>query len=103
MDPMKALCRMCSIWSALNNTVFIPSLSRILSSSPPHHPSDLPLPCSGLQIIRPGGMVRPKDDFQDTQHLRLAAADTSFGGQVSALQVCLYRMQCMLGLLAFMT
>jgi len=38
-------------------------------------------------IVRPGGMERPKDDFELTHNIKLQAADTTFGGNVSRLQV----------------
>ncbi|KAL2652762.1 hypothetical protein R1flu_020890 [Riccia fluitans] len=38
-------------------------------------------------IVRPGGMERPTDAYKETHNLRLAEADTLFGGQVSNLQV----------------
>ncbi|CAM9537285.1 unnamed protein product [Phaeothamnion confervicola] len=44
---------------------------------------------SGLPytILRPGGMERPSDDYEETHNVRLASADSLFGGQVSRLQI----------------
>ncbi|CAM9989239.1 unnamed protein product [Ectocarpus fasciculatus] len=44
---------------------------------------------SGLPytILRPGGMEKPGDDFEQTHNVRVAAKDTLFGGVVSRLQV----------------
>ncbi|CAM9408265.1 unnamed protein product [Ascophyllum nodosum] len=44
---------------------------------------------SGLPytILRPGGMERPGDDFEQTHNARIAPKDTLFGGVVSRLQV----------------
>ncbi|CAM9711560.1 unnamed protein product [Scytosiphon promiscuus] len=44
---------------------------------------------SGLPytILRPGGMERPGDDFEQTHNVRVAPKDTLFGGVVSRLQV----------------
>lgn len=47
------------------------------------------LESSGLNyiIVRPGGMERPGDDYKKTHNVRLATADSLFGGQVSRLQM----------------
>jgi hypothetical protein len=47
------------------------------------------LEASGLPyvIVRPGGMERPRDDFKESNNVRLATRDKLFGGQVSRLQV----------------
>eukprot|EP00904_Undaria_pinnatifida_P007499 jgi/Undpi1/387/HiC_scaffold_1.g00383.m1 len=44
---------------------------------------------SGLPytILRPGGMEKPEDDFEQTHNVRIASKDTLFGGVVSRLQV----------------
>ncbi|CAM9805317.1 unnamed protein product, partial [Laminaria digitata] len=44
---------------------------------------------SGLPytILRPGGMEKPQDDFEETHNVRVASKDTLFGGVVSRLQV----------------
>ncbi|CAM9759727.1 unnamed protein product [Pylaiella littoralis] len=44
---------------------------------------------SGLPytILRPGGMEKPGDDFENTHNVRVAPKDTLFGGVVSRLQV----------------
>eukprot|EP00882_Tetradesmus_deserticola_P031188 GHRQ01035261.1.p1 GENE.GHRQ01035261.1~~GHRQ01035261.1.p1 ORF type:complete len:196 (+),score=79.74 GHRQ01035261.1:1111-1698(+) len=38
-------------------------------------------------IVRPGGMERPTDDYKNTHNLTLKPRDSTFGGQVSRLQV----------------
>lgn len=38
-------------------------------------------------ILRPGGMERPTDTYKDTHNMKLSPKDTTFGGQVSRLQV----------------
>mmetsp|Transcript_33907 Transcript_33907/g.44728 ORF Transcript_33907/g.44728 Transcript_33907/m.44728 type:complete len:425 (-) Transcript_33907:211-1485(-) len=38
-------------------------------------------------IVRPGGMERPKDDYELTHNLKLLPPDSTSGGQVSRLQV----------------
>ena len=38
-------------------------------------------------IVRPGGMERPQDDYQETHPTVLAPRDTYFGNQISRLQV----------------
>ncbi|CAN0391071.1 unnamed protein product, partial [Ectocarpus sp. 13 AM-2016] len=38
-------------------------------------------------ILRPGGMEKPGDDFEQTHNVRVASKDTLFGGVVSRLQV----------------
>ena len=43
--------------------------------------------CMAYTIVRPGGMERPQDDYKETHNLRLAPRDSTFGGQVSRLQV----------------
>ena len=47
--------------------------------------AEVALENSGLNyvIVRPGGMERPTDSYKDTHNVRLSAADTLFGGQVS--------------------
>ena len=44
---------------------------------------------SGLNylIVRPGGMERPKDDFEDTHNMKLHLPSTKFGGLISRKQV----------------
>ncbi|KAF5835146.1 hypothetical protein DUNSADRAFT_7821 [Dunaliella salina] len=38
-------------------------------------------------ILRPGGMERPTDSYKETHNLKLSPKNTTFGGQVSRLQV----------------
>jgi uncharacterized protein YbjT (DUF2867 family) len=38
-------------------------------------------------ILRPGGMERPTDSYKNTHNMKLSPRDTTFGGQVSRLQV----------------
>ncbi|EFJ52948.1 hypothetical protein VOLCADRAFT_78986 [Volvox carteri f. nagariensis] len=47
------------------------------------------LEASGMAytIVRPGGMERPTDDYKKTHNLVLKPRDSTFGGQVSRLQV----------------
>ncbi|KAG2435610.1 hypothetical protein HYH02_011901 [Chlamydomonas schloesseri] len=47
------------------------------------------LEASGMAytIVRPGGMERPTDDYKKTHNLTVKPRDTTFGGQVSRLQV----------------
>lgn len=44
---------------------------------------------SGMQytIVRPGGMERPQDDYKETHSTVVMPRDSTFGGQVSRLQV----------------
>jgi len=51
--------------------------------------SEVALEDSGLDylIVRPGGMERPTDEYKETHNVILKAANTTFGGQVSRLQV----------------
>ncbi|KAG2438644.1 hypothetical protein HXX76_005191 [Chlamydomonas incerta] len=47
------------------------------------------LEASGMAytIVRPGGMERPTDDYKKTHNLTVKPRDSTFGGQVSRLQV----------------
>uniref|UniRef100_A0A7S0WZ20 NAD(P)-binding domain-containing protein n=2 Tax=Pyramimonas obovata TaxID=1411642 RepID=A0A7S0WZ20_9CHLO len=51
--------------------------------------AELALVASGVPftIVRPGGMERPTDAYEETHNILLAAPDTTFGGQISRRQV----------------
>lgn len=51
--------------------------------------TELKLIGSGLDylIIRPGGMEKPEDDFEQTHNMKLHLASSTFGGLVSCRQV----------------
>jgi uncharacterized protein YbjT (DUF2867 family) len=59
--------------------------------------AELALIKSGLPftIVRPGGMERPTDDYEETHGMVLAPADTKFGGQVSRKQVAQLCVHCL--------
>ena len=59
--------------------------------------AELALINSGMPftIVRPGGMERPTDDFEDTHGIVLCAEDTTFGGQVSRKQVAQLAVHCL--------
>ena len=59
--------------------------------------AELALVNSGMAftIVRPGGMERPTDDFEDSNGIVLCAEDTTFGGQVSRKQVAQLCVHCL--------